>query len=613
MSTSDGMRAALSWLATYGVHSTLFLGSAWALCRFRPPRAERNRERIWKLALVGGVLSATLQLALGARPLLGRIDWNTEPRAELARAGGEPAAEGVLPAPKSAPASAAAIPVQEHTPRPLRLASSPPDSPARGFNATPRAVSPAPRGTETLLPSPSGPETGSESGAQAPLEERAGTHEPARGASAAAVLEAEATEGPGAAPERGTPGPLAARIATLTDGLRTRAEAWRGRWPGVVLLGWILVGCAGLLAMLASWSGLRRRMLGRRILRDGPLVEALARLQARAGIARRVRLSVSTRITSPFSTGILWPEVCVPAAVRTDLTRAQQEALLAHELAHIVRRDPAWFGLGYLIERVLFFQPLNRLARRQLAELAEVACDDAAVRWTGARLALASCLAEVAGWVIGEPRARFVPPGLSGQGSRLRQRVERLLDDRRSPAGEPPAPWWPPLTVVALGLVTLAVPGVAAGKAEPLPDEVPSAPPSPGLAAVLAELAADAEGAPTVPALEPVLPEAESGGWLDLEVERGVIQAELALLEAELGALNAELESRALRGRFADALRRVAERMEVLRAQQRRVSALLARLSPTPNAPNTPAPPAPTAHAPDSNRADPNDRPGDPR
>src|SRR5262245_20439298 len=74
MSRGEAVRWALSWLATYGLHSTLFLGGAWLLCRLRPPRVERNRERVWKLALVGGVLSASLQLALGALPLLGRLE-----------------------------------------------------------------------------------------------------------------------------------------------------------------------------------------------------------------------------------------------------------------------------------------------------------------------------------------------------------------------------------------------------------------------------------------------------------------------------------------------------------------------------------------------------------
>ena len=50
MTPSDATRAILSWLATYGLHSTAFLGGVWLLCRVRPPRVQRNRERLWKLA-----------------------------------------------------------------------------------------------------------------------------------------------------------------------------------------------------------------------------------------------------------------------------------------------------------------------------------------------------------------------------------------------------------------------------------------------------------------------------------------------------------------------------------------------------------------------------------
>ena len=85
MTHNDWIRNALSWLATYGLHSTLFLGGAWLWCTLRAPRVNRNKERVWKLALVGGVLSTTLQLALGGQPLLGRIDWlAAEPLAEAA-------------------------------------------------------------------------------------------------------------------------------------------------------------------------------------------------------------------------------------------------------------------------------------------------------------------------------------------------------------------------------------------------------------------------------------------------------------------------------------------------------------------------------------------------
>jgi hypothetical protein len=544
MTTGDAARIGLAWLATYGLHSTLFLGGAWLACALRPPRVNRARERLWKLALVGGVLSATLQLGLGARPLLGCIVWwPVEPP----------------------PASLAAAPLAALPLEPARSPASVPE-PARA------------RGTRVAAL-----RAGEES-SSLPLQQE-GPREVIRLARALEPLAPSA--GDRASPElpRGLREPLGARLSSGPGG-----------WPALVFLGWTAVGCLGLAGCLASWSCLRRRMLGRRILSDGPLVEMLDALRARAHVRTRVRLSVSARIPSPFTTGILRPEVCLPLRVLEELGHAQQEALLAHELAHVVRRDPAWLGLGFLIERLFFFQPLNRLARARLSELAEVASDDWAVRWTGARVALASCLTQVAGWVVGE-RPRLAPsPGLSGQRSRLAQRVERLLDDRRSPAGEPSTPWWPPLAAASLALAALSVPGVSAVHARVQPAEASGRAPRPGRPSEPVALARHSASPPT--------PVAFDGGLARLAGERAVLESELSALEGELAALHEELEARALHARFAEALARIDARMAELRVQHRRVRLLLAQLE----ANTHPGRPTPAAepHAPTN-------QPGEPR
>ena len=39
--------------------------------------------------------------------------------------------------------------------------------------------------------------------------------------------------------------------------------------------------------------------------------------------------------------------------------------MLAHELAHLARRDPLWLAFASVVERVFWIQPLNRIARRR--------------------------------------------------------------------------------------------------------------------------------------------------------------------------------------------------------------------------------------------------------
>lgn len=62
-------RADLSaWLLTYAVHSTLLIGGVWLLVRRGLIRSHHLQDTFWKAALVGGLLTATAQTALGIRP-----------------------------------------------------------------------------------------------------------------------------------------------------------------------------------------------------------------------------------------------------------------------------------------------------------------------------------------------------------------------------------------------------------------------------------------------------------------------------------------------------------------------------------------------------------------
>jgi len=124
-------------------------------------------------------------------------------------------------------------------------------------------------------------------------------------------------------------------------------------------------------------------------------------------------------------------EICFPRRAVTDLDPEQQQNALAHELAHLLRRDPAWRWIGALVEHVFFFQPLNRVARRGLKDSAEFLCDDWAVTQTGQHLTLAKCLVEVAGWLDPRPEAAHAA-GMAEPGSPLVRRVERLLGVRAS-------------------------------------------------------------------------------------------------------------------------------------------------------------------------------------
>ncbi len=196
-------------------------------------------------------------------------------------------------------------------------------------------------------------------------------------------------------------------------------------------LGWIALVWAGMatlfvVSLAVSGARLRRQLADRCPVTEGPLVAVLDRLRRSASYGWPVRLTVSEHLRIPAALGFRRPEICLPERALRELSAAELEGVLGHELAHLVRNDPAWRLLARLVEGIFFFQPLQRLAARRLRRLSEYLCDDWTVERTGGGVSLARCLAAVADWTL---EARLFPlASMTEGGSELEGRVRRLLD-----------------------------------------------------------------------------------------------------------------------------------------------------------------------------------------
>ena len=54
-----------AWLVTYILHSTLLVGAVWVIARLLKFRAMKIQDALWKTALVGGLVTASLHTFLG--------------------------------------------------------------------------------------------------------------------------------------------------------------------------------------------------------------------------------------------------------------------------------------------------------------------------------------------------------------------------------------------------------------------------------------------------------------------------------------------------------------------------------------------------------------------
>lgn len=217
-----------------------------------------------------------------------------------------------------------------------------------------------------------------------------------------------------------------------------------------VLGGWALV--AGALA-LALATGLFRLLRLRRdasVLTDRDWLCALAQAQHRMGMKQGTALLQSERLTSPVSWGLLRPTIVLSSAALKSPDKAR--AILAHELAHVVRMDWANLLISRLATAVFWFNPLVWILAWQAHELREEAADDVVLRSDVEGPDYASLLVHFA---RGEGRvAGLAAHGVApGKGS-LRRRLMRVLD--RDARREPARPLW--VAGCVTGALILAAP-----------------------------------------------------------------------------------------------------------------------------------------------------------
>jgi len=122
-------------------------------------------------------------------------------------------------------------------------------------------------------------------------------------------------------------------------------------------------------------------------------------------------------------TGILRPVILLPEDA-SNWTPSRRRAVLAHELAHVRRHDPAILLAAHLATIVYWFHPLCWLAAVRLRIESERACDDAALRIGLLPSGYAGHLLDLARMFNPQPA---IPTATT---SHLESRVKSILDLR---------------------------------------------------------------------------------------------------------------------------------------------------------------------------------------
>ena len=244
--------------------------------------------------------------------------------------------------------------------------------------------------------------------------------------------------------------------------------------PGLAIA-WLL-GAIGLLGWSLARVARFRRTLARAS-RPAPrgLQHEAAAIGRELGLSRIPEVRTTDARVTPMVwwTGG-WVRVLVPAWVLADLTRDETRAILAHELAHVRRRDHLVRWLEWLACSVFWWNPVAWLARRRLRIAEEACCDRLALGATGSPpRTYANALLRV---VANASRpAGFHPPlpasTVAGVGSTktIERRIRMIVStDTRSFAPRPvrAATWVAVLCALPFGLVYCDRPSATTTDAE---------------------------------------------------------------------------------------------------------------------------------------------------
>jgi TonB family protein len=120
-------------------------------------------------------------------------------------------------------------------------------------------------------------------------------------------------------------------------------------------------------------------------------------------------VAASTEIASPITLGIRRPTLLLPAQLGATLLSEDLDAVLAHEFAHMRRRDFAKNLLYQLLSLPIAFHPVLWLTRSRMAETRELVCDDLAANAVAGRQRYARSLLRLATQFSHEPHAAPTP------------------------------------------------------------------------------------------------------------------------------------------------------------------------------------------------------------
>jgi beta-lactamase regulating signal transducer with metallopeptidase domain len=243
------------------------------------------------------------------------------------------------------------------------------------------------------------------------------------------------------------------------DETSTGALAPRARFPivGVCTLVWI-TGVAGMLGLASIKAlGIQSTLRRNRAEPDLDLECEFLEMGRRLGLRSRPKLCLLASAGQPFVWGIWRGRIYLPSAFPSQGNTTERQAVLAHELAHVLRWDALVNGFQVLVQALFWFHPAVWWLNARLRQEREKCCDE---------MAIAALRVDAAAYgtaLVDHLVARFnpaVPPSslaISGKAKELEDRLKTILAPQRRFRLWPSAAAWMGVLLATVLLLPVGV------------------------------------------------------------------------------------------------------------------------------------------------------------
>ncbi len=213
---------------------------------------------------------------------------------------------------------------------------------------------------------------------------------------------------------------------TASAGFEWRAVQW-SVVAAVIYLTVAFILFVRLLVGLTFGSRLRRTS---QIILETRISDRVSSCARRNGLSFVPQVVKSKLISVPITMGVLSPVILLPANWR-DWDDEKLDAVIAHEVSHVARRDPLTQCVSFLHRAIFWFSPLAWWLNQHLTDLMEQASDEAALAGGANVKSYATTLLGFFEALEGAPRRVWwqgVSMATAGRAERQAEaRVERIL------------------------------------------------------------------------------------------------------------------------------------------------------------------------------------------